>query len=267
MKFTHALRVVWGAARLGFRHILGERLTLFGNFFLFALLIIAYSGVFRWIPPEDLARHHLIYAQMVWYLGVTEFTLFCSSPFCFKVIQNDIQTEQIHLHLLRPCPVWIVRLGEWSGHFVGRFCVMVLPAFLLTAWKADGLIPTSWSFLGVLIGLACASVIYHMSFFMIGITCLWLPQAEPVHWLWQKCTFLFGALLWPLALYPSVLQGFVWFTPFPALLAASGTWVLDGNLGMLFLGLLAQFFWVAVFLFLGDRANRLLLNRIQNEGG
>ncbi len=267
MRLPHSLRVWSGAARLGFRHILGEHLTLAGTFLLFALVILSYSGVFRWIPTEDLAPHHLTYAQMVWYVAATQFTVFCCSFTCFKTIELDIQTEQIHLHLLRPCPVWIVHLGEWSGHFAGRFCVLVVPSFLLTAWRADGYVPAAWSFLGLGLAAICASLIFHICEFMIGMTALWLPQADPVRRLWQKSTFLLGALLWPLALYPSVLQGLVWLTPFPAILAAVGTWVLGRSPETLFLCLFAQFFWVGVFMFLGDRANRLLLRRIQSEGG
>ncbi len=60
--------------------------------------------------------------------------------------------------------------------------------------------------LGLLVSAGLASPLLSASFFMLGASCLWVRQAEPVFWIWQKSMFLLGGLLWPLALYPPAVR-------------------------------------------------------------
>ena len=264
MSLRHKIRVFIGAAKIGFKHIISEQLPLLGSFIMFAVLVVAYSGVFRWIPAEDLAAHNLTYVQMVWYIAVTEFVLFCGSFAHFKDLQHDIQTDQIHLELLRPCPVWIVRLGEWSGQYVARFSALVIPCFALTFYESGlhGLALTS--ILGIVASLPVAGSMLLVCNFMLGVSCLWLKQAEPAYWIWQKSLFLLGALLWPLALYPSLFGKLVWLTPFPAILAVPGGWITSSDTQNHVQGAICQMFWLVIFILLAIAANRALIRRIQS---
>ena len=97
-------RVIAKAAVLGFKKVLSEHLLLLGNFIMYATLIIAYGGIFRSVPGEELIFHKLSQGQMVWYIGITELVLFCGSLH-FRELQYDVQNDHIYLEFLRPCPL------------------------------------------------------------------------------------------------------------------------------------------------------------------
>jgi ABC-type uncharacterized transport system permease subunit len=50
---------------------------------------------------------------------------------------------------------------------------------------------------------------------------LFAEDPSAVYWFWQKLSFVFGGLLFPLDLYPRTLSSAADLTPFPALLDAS----------------------------------------------
>jgi ABC-2 type transport system permease protein len=266
MNFRHQLTVFVAAAKLGFKEIFAEPIVLLGSFLTYATLIIAYGNVFKGISPEDLAANHLTLSEMIWYFGATELTFFCCSSVHFREVQNDIQNEQIHLSLLRPCPVWVVRIGEWAGQSVARFLSLIIPSLAVVLLMAGGITPNPARFLGFIASLPLATTILLCSYFMIGVSCLWMKQSEPTFWIWQKALFFFGALLWPFALYPPLLRQIAWLTPFPAILAAPAQWTLNiGDLPLL-KGFAHQVFWTVVFVALVAAVNRAVLRRLQDSG-
>jgi len=217
----------------------------------------------NWIPTRDLTAHHVNFAQLAWYIGITEFVTFCAPPFHFKELQHEIQSDQIHLALLRPCPVWVIKLGEWGGRYVGRCLVLAVPGFALTYFTAGQSGLGLGALLGVVVSLPLAGMMLLAINFLIGASCLWLKQAEPAHWIVQKSLFLLGALLWPLALYPAVMSKLVWLTPFPAILAVPGDWAVTDDAATHIGGFLHQMFWFGLFVLLVAAMNRAVLRRIQ----
>jgi ABC-2 type transport system permease protein len=266
MSFRHKILVFYAAARLGFKEVFTGWLALIGSFLMYATLVVTYAGVFRWIPDGDLLSHHLTRADMVWYLGATEFVLFCCSSFHFKELQNDIQTDHIHLALLRPCAAWVVKIGEWSGQYFGRLLIFMIPGFGLTGLMAGRFDISPIHLVCFVISLPMANLILLCCYFIIGASCLWLKQAEPMFWIWQKSLFLFGALLWPLALYPDLLRRFAWLTPFPAILATPGGWMLSRGVPDWAFEVMHQMFWLALLVTSVSWLNRVLLRRIQDDG-
>lgn len=266
MSFRHGLSVFWAALRIGIKGMLAEPLVLLGSFVIYAALVVAYGNVFRGIPADDLARYHLSLSEMIWYFGATEFVLFCSSLSQFKDVQYDIQNDRIHLSLLRPCPHWIVRLGEWSGQSIARFLVLVVPSFALVSVMAGGSHAGAVRFFGLLMGLPLGVFILLCSNFVIGVSCLWLKQADPFFWVWQKLLFVLGALLWPLAIYPPLLRSSAWLTPFPSVLAVPAQWLLDSDVLLLAAGFGHQLFWALIMIGVTAAVNRAMLRSMQNSG-
>ena len=263
MRLVHGLSVFAEAARLGLKHTLSERLLLLGSFLLYAAIIVAYSAVFRAIDPASIAAYKLTQADLIWYMGVTEFMIFSTSTFQYREFQEEIRSGAIDLLLVRPCPLWIVKLGDGTGRFVARFLVLLAPCLTLTGFVAGEAFHGAASLLGMVLSAVLASPLLTASYFMLGASCLWVRQAEPVFWIWQKSMFLFGGLLWPLALYPPAVRRLAWFTPFPAMLAAPAQWGLPGGGWGLAAAALHQMFWVWMILLAMARVNRALLRSIQ----
>lgn len=266
MNLRHNLTVFAAAARLGLKAMFAERLVLFGSFLTYAALVVAYSNIFRNIPAQDLTNYHLTLSGMIWYFGATEFVIFCTSFSQFKEVQYDIQTEQIYLSLLRPCSHWIVRVGEWTGQSVTRFLVLFLPSMALVAFMAGDFGPGFGKMLGYVASLPMAMLILLCSNFMLGVACLWIVQADPAYWVWNKFLFFFGALLWPLTLYPPFLCVVAWISPFPSIFAAPAQWMLNTSAPALLGGAAHQMIWLVFSVMLVMAVSRAMLRRIQKSG-
>jgi ABC-2 type transport system permease protein len=61
----------------------------------------------------------------------------------------------------------------------------------------------------------------------IGLLAFWLEDVAPVYWVWQKLAFVLGGLMLPLTMYPGLVQAVAAITPFPALLGAPASLVLE----------------------------------------
>jgi len=253
--------------RLGFVHgfaqAMEQKILFGGSLIIYATIMVFYAGIIKMIAHDDLAEHGYTHAQLIWYLATTEYVLFSCVAWVFKDLQNDIKGGQIDLALLRPYPDSFLCLSIWGGETAARLLVLFAPMMGVTALLAGGEVPAPLDVLGLLISIPLGALIMQCAFYMIGASCLWFEQAEPASWIWQKSVFLFGAMIWPMAFYPLWMRGVMWATPFPAVLAAAGGWVL-GESGLYHLLALAhQAFWACVFLFLLRRFDRAVLRRVQ----
>ena len=263
MTFVHGAKVFAEAARLGFKHTLSERLLLLGSFLVYSSIMFAYAAVFRGASASSLAPYNLTQADLIWYMGLAEFVLFCTYSFQYREFQQEIRSGEIALLLIRPCPLWVVKLGDAAGRYVAKLLLLAAPCLTLIAFIAGGSGPSAGHVLGLLLSACLSSILFGASFFMLGASCLWVRQAEPVFWIWQKCMFLLGALLWPLALYPAAVRYLAWATPFPAIIAAPAQWGLPGQGWGLAAAAVHQVFWCVAIVFLTARVSAAVLRAIQ----
>lgn len=79
-----------------------------------------------------------------------------------------------------------------------------------------------------------------------GVCALFVEDPSAIYWFWQKLSFVFGGLIFPLDLYPRHLSGAADLTPFPALLDASGRVALGAEPSFAWHTLLALGAWIAL---------------------
>ncbi len=264
---THTMRVLSLGIRLGFRQVFANAATLLAGFMIYAIIIILYAGVLRQIPDADLAGFSFTKEQMIWYLATTEIILFCAATSAFKDVQNAIVSEELHLSLLRPFPTTLAHAAIWFGENLARMTVYLPLYYILTLWLTDGQTLLPSQMIGVILSAPLGLLIMVCGSYIIGASCLWFVQSEPAFWVWNKAIFLFGAMLWPMAFYPSWLQTFMWLTPFPGTLAFGGNWTIGSSVGVLALGALHQIVWAIAFVFILNWFNGVILRRVQRKGG
>jgi ABC-2 type transport system permease protein len=139
---------------------------------------------------------------------------------------------------------------------------MLAPFSLVLGLAISGLSP--WRAILPLLAasLVLASIMLMASLLVIGCTSLWLAESRPVYFLYQKLIFLLGGLLWPLAFYPAWLQAVAWRTPFPAMVATPGSFMLGTPQGEILRELAMQALWAALFLGLCAAMARAVRRRI-----
>lgn len=267
MKLRHHLRVVPMAMSLGIKQAMATKIDLLGSAIIYFTIMVVWSGIMKMIPLTDIAKYNWTHSDLIWYLCATEYVLFAVQSWGFKEVQSDHISELIHLSLLRPYPDSLLRISMWGGESVVRSLVM-LPVFIGCGYFFAGPLPVSWlNIVGLMLGMPCSSVMLLIAVYAVGSSCLWFLQSEPAFWIWQKCVFLFGAMIWPMAFYPEAMQTIMWFTPFPGILANAGDWILGQGMFAAFAHFVHQLFWVLIFLFALGKLDRLVLKHIQKGGG
>lgn len=264
---SRRLNIFLACAHMGLRHALADKFMILGSFLIYAVIMVLYAGVIKMIPPADIVSTNLTHAQMIWYLGTTEMILFTGAAWAYKEVQAAFHSQQAHLLLIRPASYAFVRFSFWTGESVVRVLIYV-PLYFVFMWVLSGeIVLTRLGLLGVLISIPLGTVLMNCASYMIGASCLWLRQSDPVFWIWQKCIFLLGAMLWPLVFYPDWLQNIVWFLPFHGMLAQGANWTLDLPMQTYAQGFLNQFVWALIFLWALRCFDRRVLKRIQNREG
>ncbi len=266
MSLCHNANTFFFCAGKGFKQSFRDRILMFGSFLTYGAIMLLYAGVIKNIPAADLARFSFGAADMIWYLGTAEFMVFMTPSWCFKELQNDIVLGQIHLAALRPISPALIRIGTWAGEAAARAVVLFFPYLALMA-VLTGTFPFSvFSMLGLLASLPLAILLIVCGWYFVGATCFWFIQSEPAFWVWQKCMFLLGAMLWPLSFYPAWLQTVSWASPFPAMVSIGARWTLAGPWAVYAFAFLHQIVWVFVFLAFLRFYERKILRHIQETG-
>jgi ABC-2 type transport system permease protein len=246
--------------RLGVRKGLSEPVQVLCSAAILAALVISYGRIFQALPQATVDRLGFSQGQVVWYLVVTE-CLLMGTGRQFRDMQDTIRTGGIDIMLLRPADFWSLTLAGWCGEHAVRLMLLV-PFGLALGLAISGFMPHRAILVLLAVSLMLASVMLMASFLVIGCTALWVAESRPVYFLFQKLIFLLGGLLWPLAFYPDWLQAIAWRTPFPAMVATPGSFMLGTPQGEILRELGMQALWTALFLGLCAAMARAVRRRI-----
>jgi len=213
--------VKYGAvATTAVRQELAERATLAGRVVFYAVLLTIFSRL--WVVVQERgALSGANAADFLWYLAVTEWVVL-SVPLVHLTVEADVRSGDIAYQLPRPISYLGARVAEAGGAQLVRFAVLGVAGFVF-AWGLAGSLPSRPE--GLLLALVLAPLAaFTCTLFAtaVGFSALWLQDAAPVYWIWQKCMFLLGGLLLPLEIYPEWLREIASVLPFAAMLHGPG---------------------------------------------
>jgi ABC-type uncharacterized transport system permease subunit len=208
--------------KIGMRRVAGEKVALAGQVVVYGVLLLAYGVLFRGISPQAMQHFDIDRVQLTWYFVLTQAQVACCYMH-YREMEHIIRSGGIEAMLLRPASFGWLTLAEWFGQYVMRLA-LVLPGGCIGALLIAGQIPPHPLRMAMLAVpcLCMGGLIFLCVHFATGCSVLWTETAEPVFRLAQKSIYFLGARSWPLLLYPILAQGFVWLTPFPAVMAVPG---------------------------------------------
>lgn len=230
--------------RTAARQELAYRAVLAGRLVFFVVLLLIFSSLWRAIVASGPFQGQDP-AQMLWYLFATE-CIVLSAPRLSADVEEDMRTGNLAYCLVRPVSYPAAMLCRGIGVFAVRVFYFALIGSGFTC-IFSGALPQSVP------GLACLAVLMPAAVFVlavfetsIGLSALWLQEAAPLYWVWQKLLFIFGGLMFPLSIYPDWLREAASFTPFYALLYAPARLMIDFTWQHAAEALLLLLFWGGV---------------------
>lgn len=223
-------------AAVAARHTLAARGQAVARVLFYLVLLLIFSRLWAVLATSGQISG-LTAVAFTWYLALTEWAVL-SLPNLYLSIEEDVRSGDIAYRVARPMSYVGMKLAEGAGDAAVR--LLWIGVFGLGAvWWLVGALPADPRGLLLAAPLVVASVGVMLLFQVaIGLSTFWLQDASPLFWIWQKLMFVFGGLMFPLAIYPGALRAVCMWTPFEPLVHGCGRMALvyDPALAALTLG-------------------------------
>ena len=241
----HAARALYWCMRLGARQAWAQKVPLAGMVFTFAVIVSVWASIWLLVPADTLARFGLSYGEVIWYFILTEIIAF-SLGHAYRRIQDDLASGALTLSLVRPVGYVALAAAEEFGHMAVRLAVTAGPGTVL-ARILGGKPPFGpETILPLALSVIAGTTLFLAVQILIGLTAAWLGSARAVFFITQKFVFVLGGLIMPISAYPALVGKIAWATPFPAMLYAPASLVLDQSADHLGLVAAMQAFWLCL---------------------
>ncbi|HEX3774742.1 MAG TPA: ABC-2 family transporter protein [Polyangiaceae bacterium] len=223
------LRKYLAAASIAAAEANAARAALIGQLAFYALVLVLYARIWQLIAQKG-ALAAIGRGDLLWYLAITEWIALSVPPLHLE-IERDVRSGNVAYALPRPVSYLWLRFCEGLGAMFLRMLLLGMFGFglcAILARSAAGPNASMWPSggpLALLCGTLTAVVAAALNLVfrtLIGLSAFFVQDTSPVYWVWQKLSFAFGGLLFPLDMYPDSLQSIAAATPFPSLLYAPG---------------------------------------------
>lgn len=234
--------------------------SIFRVFLLTAIYAVAYKFGGASLTYQNAIWSLAVYFAFIINLGIRDL---------FKVVEQDVQSGEVELQLIKPLEWRLVKICQLIGKNGIEFILqlLVLPTFLfLTIGQPD---ISFWSaiFLASFVVLTLFSIVSASYLFMsIGLSAFWLNDSKSVFRLFDKTILVFGGGFVPIALLPHIVQDAVRLSPFGVY--AAPTQLFNPNIAAALPAyLLSAVFWTAALILISNFIWHRAQARIEVNGG
>jgi ABC-2 type transport system permease protein len=211
--------------------------------------------------------HGYSYAQIVWYLIMTEFISFSCGTDIYRKMNEDVRSGAIAYLVGRPTHYVFYQLTGSLGQIALNFvCFGALATVLglvfvgqLNTFVLTGLLP-------ILLSITLGILLNFFFMMLIGFSSFVMEDNFALYLIYQKIAFMLGMFL-PVEFLPEWLQGIAKNLPFSYIFWAPAKLFVQYS-PVLFLELVPrQALWVLVLISLTLLCYRLSVRRLQINGG
>ena len=253
-------------AKISFANAIAYPIAVVGPFCFYAIIIYVMACLWRTIY-RDGGPQGYTYAQMVWYLLMTEFISFICGTSLFHEMNEEIKSGSIAYRLSRPVHYVLYQFANVLGQAAFNSIAFGLLAVVLGMAFAGPLPGFSLAAIPALAVSVILSIILNYFFLMmIGLSAFLLEENTAVFWIYQKLAFMLGMLL-PVELLPPWLQTVAKALPFSYVFWAPAR-IFVGYSPEICLALLPrQAFWAASAIALTLLGYHMCTKHLQVNGG
>lgn len=191
--------------RISFSNTIVYRASTVSRFFFYTLFIYVFMSLWRAIYQEGSVNGYG-YAQIVWYLIMTEFVGFACGTDIFRTMNEEIKSGSIAYQIGRPTHYVLYQFANSMGQFIFNFVSFgILAGALglmfvgpLPGFRLAGLAP-------LLLSIALSVLLNYFFLMLIGLSAFVLEDNFALYLIYQKLNFMLGMFL-PVEFLPSWLQ-------------------------------------------------------------
>ncbi len=253
-------------AWLSFKNHASDHLKMAFRFFMCLFFMIIFIEMWSLIDREDYFDIPYDIKDVAWYVSFTQMFLFLS-PRIFMSIEDDVRSGDIAYFLIRPVSYIKVKFMEGLGALSANIATYYSFG-AIALWLYIGDLPSGGltTLILTMLFIYLGSVLHLVFQITIGISALWLQEAEPLYRVYQKFLIVLGGLYMPITLYPNWVETVSAFTPFYTMMYLPASISLGGGSNLAVV-IISFAFWFALSFALMGWIYKACTKRIEVNGG
>ncbi|MDR0469653.1 MAG: hypothetical protein LBH09_06725 [Peptococcaceae bacterium] len=253
-------------AKVSFSNAVAYRASVISRFGFYTLFIYVFMCLWRAIYKEGNV-HGYSYAQMVWYLIMTEFVSFCCGAEILNQMNEDVKSGAVAYLLDRPSHYIFYQFSNALGQLPLNFVSFGVLAFILGRVFVGPLETFSAAELPcLLLSISFGVILNFFILMLIGLSAFVLEDNFALYLVYQKLNFMLGMFL-PVEFLPDWLQPVAKSLPFSYIYWAPAKIFVDYSPELCFELIPKQAAWVAAAIVASLLCYRLSVRRLQINGG
>ena len=253
-------------ARISFQNAVTYRASTFSRFGFYTLFIYVFMNLWRAIYHEGSVNGYT-YAQMVWYLILTEFIAFSCGTGIFIAMNGDVKTGSVAYQLGRPTHYVFYQFANSMGQILLNLISFgVLAATLgilfvgpLHTFRLAGLLP-------LILSVVLSIVLNYFFLMLLGLSAFVMEENFALYLIYQKINFMLGMFL-PVEFLPPWLQPVAKNLPFSYVYWAPAKLFVDYSPALFWELAPRQAGWAVMAVVLTFLGYQFSVRRLQVNGG
>ena len=252
--------------RVSTSNAIAYRATLVSRFCFYTLFIYVFMSLWRAIYKES-SFHGYSYAQIVWYLIMTEYVTFSCGSDIYRNMNEDVKSGSIAYLIGRPTHYIFYQFANSLGQILlnifsfGVLAVILGLVFVgpLPGFTVAGLPP-------LLLSIVLSILLNYFFLMLIGLSAFVMEDNFAIFLIYQKICFMLGLFL-PVEFLPEWLQSIAKALPFSYTCWAPATIFVAYSPQLCYELIPRQAAWMLVSVALTLGCYRLSVRRLQVNGG
>ena len=254
-------------ARVSLANAINYRASLISGFLAYTLYIYVFMGLWRAIYQESSVNGYT-YAQIVWYLTMTELVgFFAGGAAIYRVMNDDVKSGAIAYLIGRPVHYIAYQLANSAGQAAFNFLTFGALAAIL-GFTFVGPLPgfSPINFPAILISVFLGFLLQFFFMILIGLSAFFIEDNLAMYLIFSKLTFMLGTFL-PVEFLPPWLSSIAKALPFSYISWAPAKLFVDFSPGLFIELVPKQAMWTAFMIILTLLFYRAGERRLQINGG
>lgn len=193
---------------------------LFLNIFRTAVLIGIYTLAFHF---RSQGVNGMGLNAAIWSIVIYFVFYFLETHYIYRDISEDVRFGALEQKLVKPYDYLMAVSAQRLGKSLPRmvFGLLLIGAIMPFFFPLPAGI-FSWPMLFGAVVLFSGGLFMSLIFYsLVGLTAVWLSDAEPVYWVVSKSIMLFGGAYLPIAMFPPAVKAVAYYTPFGLITSAT----------------------------------------------
>lgn len=252
--------------QLGIRLTLNNRSDMCSVMVIYGVLLLVFHAVFSAFPMDELGHPELTAGHLLWYLAATELVI-VSAQGNERELGNLIADGQITTLMQRPHHMMGLLLARLMGNVLICAVTFAAMALIIVPLLTGIAMPMAVSHVPLFaVSVALGAMIFILCGYAVSTIEVLGPYSRPMGWIMNKLIMALGGLFFPVMFYPEFLRNLLAFTPFPAIIAVPGNFMLLQSDDVILHGLLQQFMWLGIMVAIAALAERRMVRHVMVKG-